>query len=139
MTTQQLIELSTDTWNNRDREGYLATYHEDCEITAPGFVGKGRQGVAEFWTVFMDAFPDNRVVLLHAIGNNSDLGAEESVFEGTHTGTLVAADGSEIPPTGKRVSLGFSGIHSTRGDMLASSHFYFDNLEFLTQLGVMTG
>ena len=139
MNAQQLIELSTNTWNDRDRDGYFATYHDDCEVTHPGSVGKGRQGLAEFWSIFMDAFPDNHVTLLNAIGGDSGLGAEESVLEGTHTGTLVGADGSEIPPTGKRVSLGFSGIHTAHDGKLTSSHFYYDNLEFLTQLGVMTG
>jgi len=92
MNAQQLIELSTNTWNDRDRDGYFATYHDDCEVTHPGSVGKGRQGLAEFWSIFMDAFPDNHVTLLNAIGGK-----------------------------------------------LTSSHFYYDNLEFLTQLGVMTG
>jgi hypothetical protein len=136
MNAQQLIELTTNTWNERDLAGYRAAYHDDCEITAPGFVGKGQQGVAELWSAYMDAFPDNHITVLNAIVGDSGLGAEESVFRGTHTGILVGADGSEIPPTGKQVTLGLAGIHTVRGDRLASTHFYYDTLELLTQLGV---
>jgi predicted ester cyclase len=136
MNTQQLIQLTTDTWNDRDREAYYGAYHQDCEITAPGFIGKGQQGVAELWSSFMDAFPDNHITLVNAVAGDADLGAEESVFEGTHTGTLVGADGSEIPPTGKRVWLSFAGIHRSRDGRLASTHFYYDMLDLLTQLGI---
>ena len=137
MDAQQLIELTTTTWNDRDRAGYHAAYHEDCEVTAPGFVGKGQLGVTEFWSCFMDAFPDNRVRLVHAVGGGSDIGAEESVFEGTHTGVLISSDGSEIPPTGRRVSAGFAAVHTARDGKLVSSHLYYDMLDFLTQLGVL--
>jgi hypothetical protein len=36
---------------------FLATYTEDCELTAPGFTGKGRQELQEFWLLWMGAFP----------------------------------------------------------------------------------
>jgi ketosteroid isomerase-like protein len=138
MDAQRLIQLTTDTWNDRDRDAWVGAYHQDCELTHAGFVGKGQQGLAEFWTIFMDAFPDNRIRVISALGD-SGTGAEESVFEGTHTGTLVGADGSGIPPTGRRASLGFAGIHRVRDGRLASSHFYSDTLELLTQLGIGAG
>jgi hypothetical protein len=34
------------------------------------------------------------------------------------------------------LTLGLAGIHTVRGDRLASTHFYYDTLELLTQLGV---
>jgi ketosteroid isomerase-like protein len=139
MNAQQLIQLTTDTWNDRDKDGYLAAYHEECEITAPGFVGKGHEGAIEFWTAFMTAFPDNRVGLPRPIIGAGDVGVEEPVLEGTHTGVLVGTDGSEIAPTGRRVSLAAAGIHTVRDGKIVSSRFYFDTLELLTQLGVSTG
>jgi ketosteroid isomerase-like protein len=139
MDAQQLIQLTTDTWNDRDREGYIAAYHADCEITAPGFVGKGHQGVVEFWEAFMTAFPDNRVVFAHPIIGAGDVGVEEPVLEGTHTGVLVGPDGSEIAPTGRRISLPAAGIHTARDGRIVTSRFYYDTLALLTQLGVPAG
>ncbi|GAA5131018.1 ester cyclase [Pseudonocardia adelaidensis] len=139
MDAAHLIQLTTDTWNDRDLDGYLAAYHHDCEITAPGFVGKGHQGVTEFWTAFMTAFPDNRVLLPHPIIGAGDIGVEEPVLEGTHTGVLAGADGSEIPPTGRRISVPAAGVHTARDGRIVSSRFYYDTLELLTQLGVAAG
>jgi ketosteroid isomerase-like protein len=139
MDAQQLIQLTTDTWNDRDFDGYLAAHHEDCEITAPGFIGKGHQGVTEFWTVFMTAFPDNRVLLPHPVIGAGDVGVEEPVMEGTHTGVLVGADGGEIAPTGRSISVHGVGVHTARDGTIVSSRFYYDTLELLTQLGVAAG
>lgn len=139
MDAQQLIQLTTDTWNDRDQDGYVAAYHEDCDITAPGFVGKGHHGVVEFWTAFMTAFPDNRVVLAHPIIGAGDVGVEEPVLEGTHTGALVGADGSEIAPSGRWISVPAAGIHTVRDGRIRRSRFYYDTLDLLTQLGVSTG
>jgi ketosteroid isomerase-like protein len=139
MDALQLIEQTTTTWNNRDRDGYFACYAEDCEITAPGFVGKGHQGVAEFWTAYMDAFPDNRIVLTTTVGGQSDTAVEEGHLEGTHTGPLTGADGTTIGPTGNHVSSPFVGLHTERDGKISSTRFYFDQLDFLGQLGMAAG
>ncbi|MDT7685743.1 MAG: hypothetical protein QOG57_6053 [Pseudonocardiales bacterium] len=139
MDALQLIEQTTTTWNNRDRDGYFACYAEDCEITAPGFVGKGHQGVAEFWSAYMDAFPDNRIVLATTVGGQSDTAAEEGSLEGTHTGPLTGADGTTIAPTGNRVDSRFVGFHTERDGKISSTRFYFDQLDFLGQLGLTAG
>jgi ketosteroid isomerase-like protein len=139
-TTRDLIDATTDTWNARDRAGYLALYDEDCELTVPGFAGRGREAVGLFWDLNMNAFPDNRVSVLRVVGGDGDApAAEESVIEGTHTGPLLGADGSELPPTGRHMSGPFCALHEQRGGLLVSSHVYYDQLELLTQLGVPTG
>jgi ketosteroid isomerase-like protein len=139
-TTRELITATTDTWNARDREGYLALYTEDCEITAPGFTGRGHEALGTFWDVYMLAFPDNRISVLHVVGGaGEEPAAEESVIEGTHTGPLLGADGSELPATGRHMSGPFCMVHEQRDGRLVSSHLYYDQLEMLTQLGVPTG
>jgi uncharacterized protein (TIGR02246 family) len=135
---KELVQRGTDAWNARDQKGFFDTYTEDCEVTAPGFTGKGRQGLQEFWSLWMDAFPDNqaRVQLLIADGNNV---AEESVFEGTNSGPLQGPDGTQTPATGRRASQPFTGIHTVRGEKIASTRLYFDQVDMLTQLGIMSG
>jgi steroid delta-isomerase-like uncharacterized protein len=134
---QELIEATTSTWNARDREGYLALYTDDCEITAPGFTGHGHEDLGAFWDVQMTALPDNRITVLRtAVGDGGALVVEESVVEGTHTGPLVGADGSELPPTGRHVSAPFAMVHELRDGKLVASRLYYDQLDFLAQLGV---
>jgi ketosteroid isomerase-like protein len=139
MDALQLINKTTDTWNNRDRNGYLACYAHDCEIIAPGFAGTGHQAVNEFWDAYMNAFPDNRVVLATTVGGRSQAAAEEARLEGTHTGPLPGADGAVVPPSGNHVSVPFTGLHTERDGQLISSRFYFDQLDFLGQLGALAG
>ena len=137
MDATMLIEATTRTWNERDKDGYLALYTDDCEITAPGFTGRGHEDLGAFYDVQMTALPDNRITVLRtAVGDGGALVVEESAIEGTNTGPLVGADGSEIPPTGKHVSAPFAMVHEVRDGKLAASRCYYDQLEFLAQLGV---
>jgi steroid delta-isomerase-like uncharacterized protein len=135
---QELIEATTRTWNERDRTGYLALYTDDCEIIAPGFTGRGHEDLGGFYDVYMTGLPDNRVTVFRtAIGDAGALVVEESVIEGTHTGPLVGEDGSELPPTGRHISTSFAMVHEVRDGKLAASRLYYDQLEFLAQLGVL--
>jgi predicted ester cyclase len=76
------------------------------------------------------------VRLLIADGNNL---VEESVFEGTNSGPLQGPDGTQIPATGLRASVPFSGIHTVQGDKIASTRLYFDQVDMLTQLRLTSG
>jgi hypothetical protein len=60
MDAKTLVQTGADTWNSRDQEGFFATYADDCEITAPGFTGKGRQGLTDFWNAWHTGFSDNQ-------------------------------------------------------------------------------
>jgi steroid delta-isomerase-like uncharacterized protein len=134
---QELIETTTRTWNERDRAGYLTLYTDDCEISAPGFTGRGHEDLGAFYDVQMTALPDNRITVLRtAVGDDGALVIEESVVEGTHNGPLVGADGSELPATGRHLSASFTMVHELRDGKLAASRLYYDQLEFLAQLGV---
>ena len=62
----------------------------------------------------------------------------EGTWTGTHDGTIPLPDG-EVPATGRTVSFRFA-IAATRdpsGERAKSVNLYFDNLEFLGQLGVL--
>lgn len=54
---------------------------------------------------------------------------------GTHTSVLQTPEG-EVPPTGRRVEIRWTAMYEARGDELVSEHLYFDQVEFLTQLGL---
>ncbi len=60
----------------------------------------------------------------------------EGTIAGTHSGTFRTPQG-EIPRTGNPVSLRYAAVKRFEGDRLASEHLYFDQLEFLQQLGAM--
>jgi len=61
----------------------------------------------------------------------------EGHFVGTHTGTLRTPQG-DIPPSGNNIKLRYATVQRVEGGLIASEHIYFDQLEFMTQLGVIT-
>ena len=65
--------------------------------------------------------------------------ADGSVWEGTNTGPLTMPDGSELPPTGAVVSVPYVGVHTVRGGLFVSSHYYWDQMAFLKPLGLLRG
>jgi hypothetical protein len=57
---KELLLHNTDAWDARER-GFFATCTEDCEVIAAGFTGEGGQGLREFWSLGIAAFPDNQL------------------------------------------------------------------------------
>jgi steroid delta-isomerase-like uncharacterized protein len=137
MGPAEVINSLIAAWNERDKETFVNGYGEDSEITAPGgVVLRGREGVEAFWHVYQDSFPDNWVVVGTVFGTEAEA-VQEAVFEGTHTGPLPAPDGQEIPPTGQKVATPFSQVFTLRDGRIARARLYFDQVDMLTQLGVM--
>jgi ketosteroid isomerase-like protein len=136
MDIKEFIDKGTTIWNSRDRAGFLALCTDQTEFVGPGDVtGKGPEAAGMFWSVWQDAFPDNKVTV-HEIAGQGNGGAEEATFSGTHTGPLWSPDGT-VPPTGKTVSLRYCLVQTIENDKLTRFHLYFDRVDLLTQLGLM--
>ena len=84
----------------------------------------------------LDAFSDlaHRVV---SYVEQGDAFADEWVFVGTHTGPVVLPDGTEVPPTGKRVEMPGMELVRIRDGKIVVDNLYYDNLAVLAQLGLM--
>lgn len=134
--TKRRIEQSLKAWNAHDKAGWTRDIGDDCDVEGPGGLhGKGRDLRDLFYSMWTDAFPDNRITAV-SIVEEADNGVMEAIFEGTHTGVLHAPSG-EIPPTTKRVKTRFVTVNKLRGGSFQSFHVYFDQVELLTQLGLM--
>ncbi len=59
------------------------------------------------------------------------------MIEGTHRGPLDNGDGSAVPATGRHVPVPFRMVHRTQGGKLVASRLYYDQVDLLTQLGLM--
>jgi ketosteroid isomerase-like protein len=60
----------------------------------------------------------------------------EGIFSGTHTGPLATPAG-DVPPTGKPLRLAFADVFVIRDGLIVEHHIYYDQVAFLTQLGLM--
>jgi steroid delta-isomerase-like uncharacterized protein len=138
MTAIDAVRASVETWNNADRQGFLACYTEDCKITTPTLRGTGHDGVAAFWASTLGTMPDARVDVALLIADGQVV-AEEATTRGTNTGPSSGPDGTEIPPTGRAVTIPFTAVHTVRDGRIASSRFYWDTMSILGQLGLLPG
>jgi hypothetical protein len=105
--TRSLIERDVKLWNAKDREGWLAGLDLlRLDIQVPGAPRlTGREAADTVWTLYQEAFPDNRLETI-AIHADDRGGVHEGCAAGTHTGILRGPAG-EIAPTGKTAQMPF--------------------------------
>ena len=135
---KRLLEQAIDLWNRGDREGWAALYDPSVEWEAPG--GARISGLddlkVKYFDALLEAAPDRSSVVDVLIAEG-DVVAEEGRYTGTHTGTWRNPDGVEIPPTGKSLDFAFSAIFRVCEGKITSIRLYYDQIEVLTQLGLM--
>lgn len=132
-----LVTRFYDTWNAHDRDGWLACCDENITFDAPGGIaGQGLDTGRMFWSLWQDAFPDNRCTINIAVAEGNEA-VQESVFTGTHTQTFHVPGSPDIPATGKSVALPYTlGLTYLNGKW-SSFRLLFDRAELMTQLGLM--
>jgi hypothetical protein len=68
--------------------------------------------------------------------SGADMIVTEGYLIGTHTGTFRSRQG-DVPASGNRVSLRYASVRMVRDGKIAWEHLYFDQLEFLQQIGAI--
>jgi ketosteroid isomerase-like protein len=118
-----------------DLKGVRASFTGDAGIVAPGVELHGKEEIVGWIRVFITAFPDLKHEV-RAVIETGDACVAEVRFSGTHTGPLASPDG-EILPTGKPFVLDYAHISRFEDGRIKSDHVYFDQLTFLSQLGLL--
>jgi ketosteroid isomerase-like protein len=113
-------------------EAFHARLEPDCEWMNPMAPARGADEVVAAVAAYADAFPDRRHELSLVLEAGSTV-AVEGAWVATHAGPLRTPDG-EIPATGRTVRVPFAGVVRVRGDRVASTHVYLDQLGFMAQL-----
>jgi len=109
----------------------------DAELVAPQGRIEGRDNVLAFLGVFHEAFPDLRLEVKQLLADGP-AAAAEGIITGTHNGVLHTPDG-DVAPTGQALELRWSAVYLTDGETLKSEHLFFDQMDFLGQLGLLPG
>lgn len=79
----------------------------------------------------MGELPDARIV-----ADNLFVAGGTVVAEGAHTGTFRAPQG-DVPASGNPVTLRYASVKQIRDGKVAWEPLYFDQLEFLRQIGAL--
>lgn len=133
---KELLDRNLKALNAQDIESILANQQPDAELVVNGGMTlHGHDQLKQYTQALWTAFPDG--VFTHASQViTDDAAATELVFTGTHTGPLASPSGA-IPPTGKRITIHSASIMRFKDGLIASEHAYNDQVEFMTQLGLM--
>jgi steroid delta-isomerase-like uncharacterized protein len=123
-------------YNAGDVEGLVNLHTEDSRLVTPFGTAQGRAAIREALSRDKAAFPD-RTMTVDVIVEQDDIIAAEWTVAGTHTGPLDMPDGTELPPTGKRVEIKGMELVQFRDGKAAVHHQYWDNMAVAGQLGVL--
>jgi predicted ester cyclase len=133
---QEVATQFLEAFNAHDEERMRALNAEDGVIEAPGDVRvEGRDAVTAYAMGWLNAFSDARIDD-HLDVAEGDWVVQRFTFEGTHDGVLASPAG-EIPPTQRRFAGRGVQLVRVEGDTIAETHLYFDQVQVMTQLGLM--
>jgi predicted ester cyclase len=132
---RSVVQKHIDAFNARDAAA--DPWAPDAELVAPVGTFTGRDAVLGFLALFQEAFPDGRQTV-KVLLIDKGAAAAEGVFAGKHDGPLRSPEG-DVPPTGRPVEFRWAPFYEVRGDELASEHLFFDQADFLGQLGLLRG
>jgi steroid delta-isomerase-like uncharacterized protein len=133
---RQVAQEFVDAFNAHDEARIRSLTRDDAAFEAPGDVKlAGADAMTEYAMGWVRAFPDARIIVHNAVAAEG-WAVQEFTFEGTHDETLVGP-GGEIPATHRHLSGRGVQIMKVEGGKIADARLYFDQVDVLTQLGVM--
>lgn len=135
-SAQEVARQGLDAFNAHDEARLREVYADNAVVEAPGDVRlEGGDATAEYSMSWFRAFPDAKIEVVNEIASG-DTVALEITFEGTHENPLTGPEG-EIPATGRHVKGRGAQVLRVEGGKVVEEHLYFDQVELMTQLGLM--
>jgi len=133
---KQVARRFVEAFNSHDEKALRELDAPDTTFSAPGGVNlKGRDQATAYAMAWLNAFPDSRLNIRNET-IAGDTVVQEFTFEGTHKATLKAPSG-DLPATNRRLSGRACQIIRVKDGLVADTQLYFDQVDILTQLGLM--
>jgi ketosteroid isomerase-like protein len=123
----------------KDFETLSTVYAPEAVAVDPN-VGeiKGNDGILAYLKGFHEAFPDFNWEPVNEF-ESGNTAIDEGYVVGTNTGPIPLPSGETIPATGKSLRLRECDIMTVENGVATSHRFYYDQMEFLDQLGLTPG
>ena len=133
---QSVGEQFIEAFNAHD-EGLIRSLNAESGVfEAPGDVHlEGGEAATQYAMEWVRAFPDARITVHNELVAG-DWVVQEFSFEGTHTAPMQSPMG-EIPATNRSLNGRGVQIFKVEGDMVVDTRLYFDQVQVMTQLGLM--
>jgi predicted ester cyclase len=130
-----LVDTHYQGLENGDLDLAAGPFTDDVAAEFPSGPLDGIEALRGMIGVFITAFPGMRIERRNTWTDGATAIAE-IVFTGTQTGPLATPEG-EVPPSGRTVTFPLIDTFTLRGEKIAEHRVYWDNVSFLTQLGLM--
>jgi len=129
------IKLYSHVWDEIMNKGKLNMFNDsnfttDVVMHASPKDAVGIDSARAYYANFLTGFSNIRFTIKDVFGQGNKL-VKYWNFKGTHTGVFFG-----IPATGKTVSLDGTTLVRMSGGKIAEERDFYDNLDFMTQLGL---
>jgi predicted ester cyclase len=131
-----LLDNYVEWYKTGDLDAIMALYADDAVQGMPDGVFRGSNTIRERLALELQAFSDIDWGYVSYV-EQGDAFADEWYFIGTHTGPFRLPDGTDVPPTGKRVELHGMELVEMRDGKIVVDNLYYDNLTIAVQLGLI--
>ncbi|WP_276166187.1 ester cyclase [Zobellia alginiliquefaciens] len=125
---KNFIEIA---WNEKNMDTLKSTIANNYTCNHNGIrIANNQSEKQAFMTLYFTGFPDAKIITETITIKDRQLFTQWT-FTGTNTGTF-----SEIPATGKKIKInGYATILFNNQGKIAQEDIYYNELEFLQQLG----
>ena len=129
------VKMYAETWDKVINEGKLGLLDSVFSpaitvVTLPANV-KGVDSSKAFYANYVTGFTDRKFTVKEIFGSGDKV-FKYWTFQGKHTGLFFG-----IKPTGKNVNVEGATMATIRGGKIVEEHDFFDNMEFMQQLGLV--
>jgi steroid delta-isomerase-like uncharacterized protein len=132
----RIVRKVFDDLNNHNLDASEQYMARDVRVEAPGASSTLNKDQGRKYTqLFIDAFPDIHFDLKDVIAQGEKV-AVSWIARGTHKAMLTSLDGNTIPATNQKVNVPGCTMFELKNNMIIRQEIYWDQLVFLTQLGI---
>ena len=139
MDLKEISQRSLNAFNKHDIEALVALDDPSVITTFPSATGrselKGRDASKVYNQSWFGAFPDAAITVINEVISTDSI-VQEGTFTGTNTG-IWKSEAADMPATGKSVKGEYCLVVKVRDGLIVSSHLYYDQVQLMTQLGLM--
>jgi steroid delta-isomerase-like uncharacterized protein len=133
---RRLLERYVELYNAGDLDACMELYAEDAVQRMHDGTFAGRSAIRERLARDLTACPD-ATYTVGSFVEQGDSFADEWTFAGTQTGPLSLPDGTQLPPTGKRLEIKGMELVQVRDGKIVIDNLYYDAMAVLAQVGLL--
>jgi steroid delta-isomerase-like uncharacterized protein len=131
---RELLERYVELYNEGELDACMELYAEDAVQKMHDGTFEGRNAIRERLARDLTGIPD-ATYIVESFVEDGDSFADEWTFTGTQTGPFRLPDGTEVPPTGKRVEIRGMELVQVRDGKIVVDNLYYDFMAVAAQLG----